>query len=92
MSIRPLNGYVLVKKDEVKEIGGVLVGSEDNAHQSDTGVVVAIGDEIIEKDGIIRCHVIISDHIAYKKYSGHDLKVENESYEIVAFSDILAVI
>ena len=85
--IQPLGENVLgriVKKDAKTKSGLVLpdTASEDSPQE---GVVIALGNS---KD----IKVKINQNVVFAKYSGFEIKIEEEEYLIVKNDDILAII
>jgi chaperonin GroES len=92
--IKPLEDRVIIKPStaEEKSKGGIIV--PDTAKEKPVeGIVVALGPGRIKDDGgIISMNVKIGDNVLYGKYSGTEVKVENEEYLIMRESDILGII
>ncbi len=92
--IKPLEDRVIVKPSSVeqKTKGGIIV--PDTAKEKPVeGIVVATGPGRIKDDGgIISMQVKIGDSVLYGKYSGTEVKVENEEYLIMRESDIFGII
>jgi chaperonin GroES len=87
MKVKPLADRVMVKleKTEAKTAGGIII--PDTAQEkTQTGVVVAIGDdkEVIK--------VSVGQKVMYDKYAGTQVKVDGVENLILKFSDIIAVI
>ena len=87
MKVKPLADRVMVKleKNEAKTAGGIII--PDTAQEkTQTGVVVAIGDdkEVIK--------VSVGQKVMYDKYAGTQVKVDGVENLILKFSDIIAVI
>lgn len=85
--IKPLGENVLVKpeKEAKKTKTGLYLPETASEEQPQEGRVVAVGDHknIKVKKG---------QKIIFRKYSGTEVKIENEEYIIVKNEDILAVI
>jgi chaperonin GroES len=87
MKVKPLADRVMVKleKNEAKTAGGIII--PDTAQEkTQTGVVVAIGDD---KDVIT---VKVGDKVMYDKYAGTQIKIDQDEHLIVKMADIIAVI
>lgn len=96
MTIRPLHDRILVKRTEAetKSPGGLFI--PDAAKEKPVeGLVVAVGDGTLNKDGArIPLDVKAGDRILFSKYSGTEVKVMLDGGEhlILREDDVLAVI
>lgn len=94
MNIRPLADRVVLKRLEAEETtksGIVLAGSAKEKPQE--AEVMAVGPGGISTDGKeIKMEVKVGDKVLISKYSGTEVKVNNEEYIIVKQEDILAVV
>jgi chaperonin GroES len=91
VNITPLHDRVLVKRIEEKETvrGGIII--PDSAKEKpQEGEVVAVGAGKIEKGARIPLDVKAGDRILFGKYSGSEIKIENEEYLILREDEILA--
>lgn len=94
MKIRPLQDRVLVKRieEEEKTKGGIII--PDTAKEKpQEGKVIAVGKGKTNEDGkLIPLDVKVGDRILFSKYSGSDIKIDNEEHLIMREDDILGVI
>ena len=93
VNITPLHDRVLVKRIEEKESvrGGIII--PDTAKEKpQEGEVMAVGSGRREKGEIIPLDVKAGDRILFGKYSGTDIKIEDQEYLILREEDILAKI
>ncbi len=94
MALRPLHDRILVQRIEESEqkVGGIII--PDSAKEKpQQGKVVAVGAGKIEKDGKrITLDVKQGDTILFGKYSGQEVRVDNEDYLIMREDEVLAVI
>jgi len=92
--IRPLHDRILVKRleEQEKTRGGIII--PDSAKEKPImGEVVACGKGKIKDDGtILALDVKKGDRILFGKYSGTEVKVEDEEFLILREDDILGVI
>jgi chaperonin GroES len=91
--ITPLHDRVLVRRLEEKETvkGGIII--PDSAKEKpQEGEVVAIGSGRLEKGERIPLDVKPGDRILFGKYSGNDIKIDDEEYMILKEDEILAKI
>ncbi len=94
MKVRPLGDRVLVKPLEVEEKkkGGIII--PDTAKEKpQEGKVVAVGKGKITEEGkVLPLDVKVGDKILFGKYSGNEIKIDDEDYLIVKEEDILAIV
>ena len=94
MKIRPLQDRVLVKRiqEEEKTKGGIII--PDTAKEKpQEGKVVAVGGGKVNEDGKkIPLDVKAGDKILFGKYSGSEVKLDDEEYLILREEDVLAII
>ena len=92
VNVTPLHDRVLVKRIEEKESvkGGIII--PDTAKEKpQEGEVVAVGaGKINEKGDRVALDVKAGDRILFGKYSGTEIKVEDEEYLILREEEILA--
>ena len=94
MKIRPLHDRILVKRLEEQETvrGGIII--PDTAKEKpQEGKVVAVGNGKVGDDGKrIALDVKSGDKILFGKYSGSEVKIEDEDYLILREEDVLAIL
>jgi chaperonin GroES len=94
MKIRPLHDRILVKREEQKESkkGGIII--PDTAKEKpQEGKVIAVGNGRVTDDGKrIALDVKAHDRILFGKYSGSEVKLDDEEYLIMKEEDVLAII
>ena len=92
--IRPLHDRVIVKRieEEDKTKGGIII--PDTAKEKpQRGKVVAVGNGKITEEGKkIPLDVKAGDRILFSKYSGSEVKIDNEDYLIFREEDVLAIL
>jgi chaperonin GroES len=91
VNVTPLHDRVLVKRIEEKESvkGGIII--PDTAKEKpQEGEVVAVGAGKIEKGARVPLDVKAGDRILFGKYSGTEIKLENEEFLILREEEILA--
>jgi chaperonin GroES len=93
-NITPLHDRVLVRRLEEKEIvkGGIII--PDSAKEKpQEGEVIAVGaGKLNDKGDRIPLDVKAGDRILFGKYSGNDIKIDDEEYMILKEDEILAKI
>ena len=94
MKLKPLGDRIVVKAAPHEDMTkGGLVLPETVKEKPVEGVVVAVGaGKILENGTRQPMDVQVDDKVIYSKYSGTEVKVEEEDYIIVKQNDILAVI
>lgn len=94
MKIRPLSDRILVKriKEEDKTKGGIII--PDTAKEKpQEGKVVAVGKgKTTETGKLVAPDVKAGDRILFGKYSGSEVKLDDEEHLIVREDDILGVL
>ena len=94
VNVTPLHDRVLVKRIEEKESvkGGIII--PDTAKEKpQEGEVVAVGKGKKTEDGkVIPLDVKAGDRILFGKYSGTEIKVEDQEYLILREEEVLGVI
>jgi chaperonin GroES len=94
MSIRPLHDRILVRRaeEETTTAGGIVL--PDSAQEKPMqGEVVATGNGKILADGGVRAlDVKAGDKVLFGKYSGTEVKVNNEELLMMREEDIMAVV
>jgi len=96
MELKPLGDRVLIKpiSEEEKSKGGILLPDTVSKEKPQAGEILAVGTGTTNKDGkIIPMTVKKGDKVVYAKYSGTDIKDDNdEDYLILSEKDILAIV
>ncbi len=93
MTIKPLLDRVVVKAEEAEETtksGIVLTASAQEKPQFATVVAVGPGGVVDGKE--VKMYVNVGDKVITSKYSGTEVKLDGEEYNIVRQADILAVV
>jgi len=94
MNLKPLGDRVIVKPKAPDEItkGGIIL--PDTAQEKPMeGTIIAVGAGRIADDGKkIAMELKAGDKILYGKYSGTEVKVNDEEFLIMRESDVYAII
>jgi chaperonin GroES len=91
VQVTPLHDRVLIKRIEEKETvkGGIII--PDTAKEKpQEGEVIAAGAGKIEKGVRVALDVKAGDRVLFGKYSGTEIKVDDEDYLILREDEILA--
>ena len=94
MKFRPLHDRVLVRRVEAEEktSGGIII-PETAKEKPQEGEVVACGRGKTTEDGkTLPMDVKPGDRILYGKYSGSEVKLEDQEYLIMHQDDILGIL
>ena len=94
VNITPLHDRVLVRRLEEKEhVKGGIIIPDTAKEKPQEGEVIAVGaGKINEKGDRIPLDVKAGDRILFGKYSGNDIKIDDEEYMILKEDEILAKI
>ena len=93
MTIKPLADRVLLKACEAEETtaSGIILAASAQEKPS-IAEVVAVGPGGVVDGKEVKMEVKVGDQVIYSKYSGTEVKLDDEEYIIVKQSDILAII
>ena len=91
-NVTPLHDHVLVRRLEEKETakGGIIIpdSAKEKPHE---GEVIAVGAGKLDKKGNrISLEVKPGDRILFGKYTGNDIKIDDQEFLILREEDILA--
>lgn len=94
MNIRPLGDRVVIKQLEPEEEKkGSIIIPDTAKEKPQEGKVIATGNgEILENGQRRELEVKVGDRVLYGKYSGTEVKLDNEEYLILRESDILGIV
>ena len=94
MKIKPLHDRVLVKRiDPEEEIRGGIVIPDTAKEKPQEGEVVAVGDgKILDSGQKVKTAVKAGDRILFGKYSGTEVKIEDEEYLIMREDEVLGIL
>ena len=86
MKIRPLHDRILVKREEEKEVkkGGIII--------PDTAKEKPQEGKVNDEGKKVPLDVKAGDKILFGKYSGSEVKVDDQEYLIMKEEDVLAII
>ena len=92
--LRPLHDRILVKRMEEEEVrrGGIII--PDTAKEKpQEGKVMAVGTGRVTDEGKkIPLDVKAGDRILFGKYSGSEVKIDDEEYLIMKEEDVLGIL
>src|SRR5512142_1146983 len=94
VNFKPLHDRILIKRVEENETvkGGIII--PDTAKEKpQEGEVVAVGRGKKTDDGkVIELDVKAGDRILFGKYSGTEIKMENQEYLILREEEVLGIV
>ena len=93
MKLVPLGDRVVIKQlvaEETIKSGIVIPGQ--NKEKPQQAEVIAVGPGGIVEGKEVKMEVKVGDKVIYSKYSGTEVKLDDEEVIIVKQSDILAII
>ena len=91
VTLTPLHDRVVVRRIEEKESvkGGIIIPDSAKEKQQE-GEVIAVGSGKREKGELIPLDVKPGDRVLFGKYSGTEIKIEDEELLILREEEILA--
>ncbi|HEX5483663.1 MAG TPA: co-chaperone GroES [Terriglobia bacterium] len=94
MNVRPLHDRILIKRIEEKESvkGGIIIPDTAKEKPQEGEVVAAGHGKKTEEGKVIPLDVKAGDRILFGKYSGTEIKIDNEEYLILREDEVLGVI
>ncbi len=95
MKIKPLHDRVLVKRIEETEeqVRGGIVIPDTAKEKPQEGEIVAVGDgKVLDNGTTVKPSVKAGDRVLFGKYSGSEVKLEDEEYLIMREDEILGII
>ena len=92
--IQPLYNNVLLKKVEAAQTtkSGIILSQREEKEDYAEVVAVSGAKEVKVNDHVYEMPIKVGDKVMYKKYSGTEVKDENEEYLLIKAEDILAIV
>ena len=92
-TIRPLHDRVIIKRlDEEEQIRGGIIIPDTAREKPQQGEVIAAGQGKFREDGTRQpLDVKAGDRVLFGKYSGSEVKIDDEEYLIMREDEILGV-
>ena len=94
MALRPLHDRIIVERlaEDEKTSGGIFI-PESAKEKPQRGKVVAVGKGKLADDGSLRAlDLKAGDVVLFGKYSGTEVKIDNQDRLIMREDDVLAVV
>lgn len=94
MNIQPLGDRVLVQRLEAEEIrkGGIIIPETAQEKPMEAKVIALGTGKVLEDGKKVEFEVKKGDRILIGKYSGTEIKIDDEEYLILNQDDILAIV
>ena len=94
VKVKPLGDRVLeMPEDEEEQVKGGIIIPDTAKEKPQRGKIVATGDGKTDDNGKkVKLSVKKGDHVLYGKYSGTEVRLDDEDYLIMSEGDILGVI
>ncbi|MCS7227808.1 MAG: co-chaperone GroES [Endomicrobia bacterium] len=94
MKVKPLGDRVIVKPLEEKEVKkGSIIIPDTAKEKPQQGEVIAVGKGKMTDDGkLIPMELKVGDKVLYGKYSGTEIKIDDQEYLILHQDDVLGII
>ena len=92
-TIRPLHDRVIIKRlDEEEQIRGGIIIPDTAREKPQQGEVIAAGEGKFREDGTRQpLDVKAGDRVLFGKYSGSEVKIDDEEYLIMREDEILGI-
>jgi len=91
--LKPTGDNVLIKKiTEEKTESGIVLPDNAPINAIQKGTIVAFGPGHREEGGYAPHEVQVGDTVLYTQYSPQEVKDGGETYQIMKFGDIVAVV
>lgn len=94
MKIRPLHDRVVVKRTEedTTSAGGIVI-PDSASEKPSKGEIVAVGNgKVLDTGEIRKLDLKVGDKVLFGKYSGTEIKVEDDDLLVMREDDIMAII
>lgn len=95
MNLRPLSDRVIVAplaKEELSK-GGIILPDTVDKERPEQGKVIAIGPGKLQENGQrVAIGVKVGDTVLFKKYAPDEIKLDGETYLVLAESDLMAIV
>ncbi len=92
-NVKPLSDRVVVRAlEETEQMRGGLFIPDTAKEKPQQGEIVAVGPGRYEDGKLVPMSVKVGDKVLYGKYSGTEVKLDNQDLLILRETDVLAVI
>ncbi len=93
MNMRPLHDRVLIKRIEEQETmrGGIIIPDSAKEKPQEGEVVAAGSGKRLEDGTILPLELQVGDRVLFGKYSGTEIKLDDEDYLILKEDEVLGI-
>ena len=93
MKVKPLHDRVLIKRIEEKETirGGIIIPDSAKEKPQEGEVIAAGSGKRLEDGKVLPLEVKAGDRVLFGKYSGTEIKLDEEEYLIIREDEILGI-
>jgi chaperonin GroES len=94
MKVKPLHDRILIKRVEEKETikGGIIIPDTAKEKPQEGEVIAVGGGKKTEEGKVIPLDVKAGDRILFGKYSGTEIKIDDEEFLIIREDEVLGII
>ncbi|MGA2078199.1 MAG: co-chaperone GroES [Terriglobia bacterium] len=94
MKVKPLHDRIVIKRVEEKETikGGIIIPDTAKEKPQEGEVIAVGGGKKTEEGKVIPMDVKAGDRILFGKYSGTEIKIDDEEYLIIREDEVLGII
>jgi chaperonin GroES len=94
MKVKPLHDRILIKRVEEKETikGGIIIPDTAKEKPQEGEVIAVGGGKKTDEGKVIPLDVKAGDRILFGKYSGTEIKIDEEEYLIIREDEVLGII
>jgi len=92
-NVKPLHDRVIIKRiEERKTSSGIIIPETVSGEKPQKGKVIATGPGKIHNNQLVKLEVKEGDEVLFGKYSGTEIKVNNNEYLVMREDDIIGII
>jgi chaperonin GroES len=94
MKVKPLHDRILIKRVEEKETvkGGIIIPDTAKEKPQEGEVIAVGGGKKTEEGKVIPLDVKAGDRILFGKYSGTEIKIDDQEYLIIREDEVLGIL
>ena len=93
-TIKPLHDRVIIRRiEEGEQVRGGIIIPDTAKEKPQEGEVIAVGEGKYKEDGTRQSlDVKVGDRVLFGKYSGSEIKIDNEELMMMREDEILGII
>jgi len=94
MKVKPLHDRILIKRVEEKETmkGGIIIPDTAKEKPQEGEVIAVGGGKKTEEGKVIPLDVKAGDRILFGKYSGTEIKIDDQEFLIIREDEVLGIL